>query len=399
MMMGTIYRPTYTAHDGTRKESAVWWVRYRQHGKTLRQSTETTDERKAREFLRQQEGKVALKIPINVEADRLTLDAAADMIRRDYTTNGRKSAATVEYRLAHLLAAFGGSTRLSRLTTGAVETYKTGRLKAGAKPATVNRELACLSRMATLARKQHGLAVPYIVDGLEERNVRTGFFEADAFEAVRARLRPELAALATAAQITGWRKSELRSRQWRHVDLTAGWLRLEPQETKNGEGRQFPLVPALRALLEAQQARVEAIQRKTGRVVPWVFCRDDGAPAGDFKKAWATACIRAGFFRVEPVLDATGAPVVAEDGTPVTVKKPTRIFHDFRRTAVRNLVRAGIPETVAMKMTGHRTNAVFKRYAIVDEGMLREAGEKLVAAMAAAPSRTKRQGRVTALRS
>ncbi|HLE44379.1 MAG TPA: site-specific integrase, partial [Methylomirabilota bacterium] len=65
-----------------------------------------------------------------------------------------------------------------------------------------------------------------------------------------------------------------------------------------------------------------------------------------------------------------------------------------------NLVRAGIPETVAMKMTGHRTNAVFKRYTIVDEGMLREAGEKLVAAMVAGErSKVGRQsGKVAALR-
>lgn len=99
---------------------------------------------------------------------------------------------------------------------------------------------------------------------------------------------------------------------------------------------------------------MEAIQRRLGRVVPWVFCRDDGVPVGDFKKAWKTATKRAGV--------------------------PGRIFHDFRRTAVRDLIRAGIPETVAMRMTGHRTRSVFERYAIVEEGMLQEAGERFEAA-------------------
>lgn len=93
-------------------------------------------------------------------------------------------------------------------------------------------------------------------------------------------------------------------------------------------------------------------------MIPWVFCRGDGAPVGDFKKAWTTARIQAGV--------------------------PGGLFHDFRRTAVRNLVRAGIPETVAMKLTWHRTRAVFQRYAIVEEDMPREAGERLAASAAAA---------------
>ncbi len=177
------------------------------------------------------------------------------------------------------------------------------------------------------------------------------------------------------AKLTGWRKSELRSRQWRHIDFGAGWLRLEPEETKNREGRMFPLIPELRAVLEAQRVRVEAIQKATGQVIPWVFCRDDGAPVGDFKKAWRTAWIEAGF-SATAVLTADGTPR-RKDGTPVALKTPTKLLHDFRRTAVRNLIRAGIPETVAMKVTGHRTRAVFQRYAIVEEGMLQEAGERL----------------------
>jgi Phage integrase family len=105
---------------------------------------------------------------------------------------------------------------------------------------------------------------------------------------------------------------------------------------------------------------VEALQKATGQVIPWIFCRDDGQPVADFKKAWATACIRAGFCRVTLPRTATGRPV----------KVPTRLFHDFRRTSARNLIRAGISETVAMKLMGHRTRCVFQRYAIVEEGML-----------------------------
>jgi len=74
--------------------------------------------------------------------------------------------------------------------------------------------------------------------------------------------------------VTGWRvKSELLTRQWAHVDLKNGWLRLEPGETKNGEGRMFPLTPKLRTILERQRERTEAVAKETGRIVPWVFHR------------------------------------------------------------------------------------------------------------------------------
>jgi integrase len=96
--------------------------------------------------------------------------------------------------------------------------------------------------------------------------------------------------------------------------------------------------------------------------VPWVFFRPNGQPIGDFKRAWTTARRKAGI--------------------------PGRLFHDFRRTAVRGLVRAGLAESVAMKMTGHKTNAIFKRYAIVDESLLRE-----LAASLAVPS-SKVEGKV-----
>ncbi len=375
--MGAIFRPKYRDRSGEIRESAVWWVRFRQHGKTVRQSTETEDERKARTFLREKEGKVALGITVSPHGDRLTLDDAAVMIRDDYQTNGRRSAGDLEARIAHLQKHLGGATRLGRLTTAAVERYKKARLDEKAAPATINRDLASLRRMATLACDQHGLVVPFRVRMFPERNARKGFFEPDAFEAVCEHLRPELAALARAAYITGWRRGELRSRQWAHVDFQAGWLRLEVEETKNRDGRQFPLVPELRALLEAQRARVDAIQKETKRIIPWIFVRDDGAPVRSFKKAWRAACIKAGFFRVEESAERKAGFRFNEALGAWTRKVPTRIFHDFRRTAVRNLERAGVPRSAAMKLTGHKTEAVYRRYAIVAESDLREAGAKL----------------------
>ena len=141
---------------------------------------------------------------------------------------------------------------------------------------------------------------------------------------------------------------------WRHVDLAGGEVRLDPDMTKNREGRVFPLTPELRALLVAQVAARDEIQRRTKQIIPWVFVRPSGKVIKSFYKRWKAACQAAGV--------------------------PGRILHDFRRTAVRNLERAGVPRSTAMAMVGHRTEAIYRRYAIVDEVMLREAGEKLAAA-------------------
>jgi hypothetical protein len=148
-------------------------------------------------------------------------------------------------------------------------------------------------------------------------------------------------------------ESAILTRQWHHVvDFQAGWVRLEPGETKNKEGRMFPLIPDLRAVFERQRALTEALQAAGGRIIPWVFHRE-GVPIHYFRRAWITACNAAGV--------------------------PGRLPHDFRRTAVRNLERAGVPRSAAMKLIGHKTEAIYRRYAIADESMLREAAAKLAA--------------------
>ena len=135
----------------------------------------------------------------------------------------------------------------------------------------------------------------------------------------------------------------------RQVDFEGGTVRLDPGTTKSGEAR-VPMTADLRALLEAQRAYTDAVQKQAGAIVPDVFHRD-GEPIRTFRRSWKSACKAAGC--------------------------PDRLRHDFRRTAVRNLVRAGIPERVTMQMTGHKTRAVFERYNIVSEGDLTDAARKL----------------------
>jgi integrase len=113
-----------------------------------------------------------------------------------------------------------------------------------------------LFRLAEIAGKV--AQRPYI-PMLQEDNARKGFFAAPEFRAVLAELPDAINPVAEVAYITGWRiRSELLTRQWMHVDFEAGWLRLEPGETKNREGRMFPLLPTLRAVLERQRAHTRA---------------------------------------------------------------------------------------------------------------------------------------------
>jgi integrase len=178
---------------------------------------------------------------------------------------------------------------------------------------------------------------------LEEDNTRTGFFEEGQFQDVLTKLPDYLRPLAETGYVTGWRTGELLSRRWEHVDLDAGWIRLEPGETKNRKGRQFPLLERLRRVLEDQWDRKQAIERERRQIISTVFFDDKGDPIKLWRlyRDWKKACREAGH--------------------------PERIPHDFRRTAARNLIRAGVPRSVAKTLTGHKTDSVFDRYDIVDE--------------------------------
>jgi len=353
--MGSLYRPKYRAADGMLRQSAIIWMKYRDALGVLRREASGTDKpQKARRLLKQREGAAVEGRVVAPRADRVTIAELAENLKADYKAHGRKSADRLEFSLAHLLPGFGPRKAIT-LTSADVTAYRVQRQTGGAAAATINRELAALKRMFSLAVKGERLQrMPYI-EMLKENNARRGFFERDQFEAVRSHLPAYARPAAMFAYLTGWRlKSEILTLQWRQVDFKAGVVTLDVGSTKNRDGRTFPMIPELRTLLEGQRATTDALQKKIGAIVPWVFHRTkQGRPLKGFTKSWRAACLAAGL--------------------------PGRIPHDFRRTAVRNLERAGVPRSTAMAMVGHRTESIYRRYAIVDEVMLREGGAKLAA--------------------
>jgi integrase len=288
--------------------------------------------------------------------------------------NHPKSLVGVTRRIVkHLMPVFGGR-RLVGIKTDDVLKYiihrqaqgivnRKGERISDVSNAEVNRSLQTLKRIFNLAIEQDRIATKPTIKLLPESAPRSGFFEREQYEAVLKHLPEPIRPVVTFAYITGWRvHDEVLPLEWRQVDFAAREVRLDAGTTKNREGRVFPMTADLRAMLTAQWAAQERL-KQAGIIFPQVFFREVAEGRGgkkhpkvitSFNKSWKLACRLAGC--------------------------PGRIPHDMRRTAIRNFVRSGTAENVAMKLSGHKTRSVFDRYDIVSGADLREAARKLDAA-------------------
>jgi len=315
--MGHIYK---------QKGSKRWWIKYYRDGKPFFESSKSTKKTAAEKLLKKREGEIVDgKLP-GIYFDKVKFDELAEDYLTDYKLNGNKTLKKAERIIRIHLKPFFGDIRASGITTAKIKRYINMRSEDGAANATINRELAALKRMLNLGARSTPPKVnrvPYI-PMLAEDNTRKGFFEHDEFIALRTALSEHLRGFCTFAYITGWRFSEIASLTWNRIDLKEGVVRLEAGETKNKEGRTIYLDD-------------------------YVF-HNHGKRITDIRWYWNKACNEAGL-----------------EG---------RLFHDLRRTAIRDMVRAGIPERVAMMISGHKTRSVFDRYNIVSPEDLKRAAIK-----------------------
>ncbi len=380
---------------------SVWWVAYYHRGKEYREPAYEADsdnrrrssESIARKLLKKRLGEIGNGKLIGPTEERVTFEQMAEDLLKDYEINAKRSVRSIKLSIEHLKRFFGLDRALD-ITTDRVRLYISQRqeeitrqqqtllsrkleqcrqLREKAKTleeaekaetlaelnwleakvkrlqrisnASINRELSALKRMFALMVQAGKLSSKPYIPMLEENNARQGFLDYGSFLLLREALPDYLRDPIGFLYFSGWRLSEMRLLEWRDVDLAGKVIRLRPEISKNKDGRLLPLQGELLGIIERAKAgrRLDCLR---------VF-HLDGQPIGDFRKAWKAACKAVGLSGL--------------------------IVHDLRRSAVRNMVRAGIREGVAMALSGHKTRSVFDRYNIVDEADLAKAATQLQA--------------------
>ncbi len=340
-----------------RQKGRSWWARYSINGRRYEEAAPT--KRDVLALLKLREGDATRGLPVNPRAGRIIFEEATQLVVNDYRANGHRSVELLQARIRKHLRPYFAARRLATITTGDVRAYIAHRQEQGAAAATINRELAILRRGFVIAMQDGAVFARPHFPMMREAAPRAGFFDERELHSVARHLPADVQPVATFAFITGWRiKSEVLALKWRQVDFERGEVRLDPGQSKTREPRVFPFTDDLRALLTEQRERVHQVERHLGRVIPDVFVWTysmrrclSGSPIRDFRGSWTAACRAAGL--------------------------PGRVPHDFRRSAIRNMVQRGIPERVAMALAGHKTATVFARYAIVAPADLSSAAARL----------------------
>ena len=353
--MGTIYR-----------RGSIWWIRYSKNGRNFWESAKSKKKSVAAGLLKLREGALQKGEEPGITYERVTFEDLMEDIVRDYTHNNR-NVGRLQDSLKQLKKHFGGY-RVPQITSSSFKQYIQNRMmptcrecdkhlepgaevcptcgkdniKPGAANGTINRERAALRRMLNLGYQDNKVGrVPHLPK-LEESNPREGFFEHEEYLELLKALPSELRPVVMFAYKTGWRKQEILGLTWGRVDLKERLVFLSPDETKNKSSRSLYLSDELLDLLRKQNLR-------RVKDCEFVFHRE-GKKILDFRWTWQKACEEAGI--------------------------PGKLFHDFRRTAVRNLTRSGTQEAVAMKITGHKTRSVFDRYNITSQEDIKAAMQR-----------------------
>ncbi len=358
-----------------RTGSPFWCIAYYAHKEEQREVakhvrtgdkielTAKNGQHEAERFLKHRLGEIAAekhggRTFVGPKEERVTVGELLKGLENDYKLRDKWSA-KVASNVKPLRDHFG-TWRAVEVTSEAIGKYIEGLREEGYSNATVNRRTQLLGQaFKTAIRNKQISQQPFIPRLSEIGNERSGFFETSDFEAVVSHLPEYLQDFCRFGFVTGWRKGSIESLRWSDVGEDVIYLRAENSKTRKPD--TIPLEGDLGEIIERRRAAA-ILKGKDGetRFAEYVF-HDKGEPVGDFRKAWATAC------------------KLANVGH--------RLFHDFRRTASRNMIAAGVPQAVAMKITGHRTDSMFRRYAIVNEEQKREALAKTQQYLATAPAR------------
>ena len=347
-----------------RKGCRFWYGQYIHNGKTVRVSTRETSKMKALGVLRKLMGDRDRGLAPMPEAQKLRYSDLRAALIADYIARGNRSlqiGADGEESIVGLKQLdefFGFSSDnpgppILHINTDTSREFARKRQAQGAGTAWINRSLHCLRRMLRIAHEDGRIQNVPKIRFLKEPPARKGFLELEKFEELLALLPTHLRPLILLLYYDGVRVGEALQIEWPQVDLDARLIRIEEEQAKGEEAREIPLPSVLVMMLRD-------IKPKTGKVFS----------ATNLRVEWEKACDACKLGTRREMTPES------EDGWP-WYKYEGLLIHDLRRSAVRNLVNAGIPERVAMKISGHKTRAVFDRYHIVSTDDVTAAMRKL----------------------
>jgi integrase len=317
------------------RRGEIWYVSFWVDGRQIQKSSGSSKRQDAVRLCDQLLGKKARGEMGARAADKVTCGELLDDLLEHAKHNIKPSTAKIWGLVVEAsLRPFFGHRKATNLTTEILKEYRRKRFAQGRSESTCNRELSMLRTALNLGRRctpPKVVTIPYF-PMVAETQSRQGFLSDEQYKKLRDALPEYLKPLFVTAYFTGVRLGELLAIRWEQVDLEQGFITLSAADTKTGHSRAVPILDGdMRFWLEWSRDHADGC--------PSVF-HNEGTAFREFRSSWRNACAAAGV--------------------------PDLKFHDLRRTAVRNMRRAGVPQVVRMRISGHRTDSMERRYNIVD---------------------------------
>lgn len=352
----------------------TYWCRYSLRGKQYRESTGESAPDKAEKFLNKRlkevhADQIGARQFVEPKNNKLTVHDLIEALRSDYVLRGKLSAQSAGH-LNRVDEDFGSDLAVA-LTAEEIDRYIRKRVERGDAPSSINRTTQLLGQSYKLAMRRNRLhRAPAVTHLSVAGNERQGFFSENDMRRLLVELPADVRDFVLFAYLTGMRKGEIASLVWKNVE--GDTIRLPGKHSKNGEARVIPFECELKSLIERRRAARQIELNGTVQLAEHIFHRQ-GANIAYFQRSWRTAAVKAGLgvWACERCETQGTEKKCPECEAGRTYRGP--IFHDTRRSAVRNMVQAGVAPQVAMKISGHKTDSMFRRYSIIVEDDLRKA--------------------------
>lgn len=346
-----VFRPTWTEPDPAnpgqrrRRESSTWNWRFEYRNRKYSGGDGYKTQREAREAGDRRMREV--KLGLEEDPHKATFAVLDRILKAEAELQPTSTRASTLAVLARLRGFFEHD-RLQEITRERIIEYVSAQRAKGRQDSTTRLDIRHLSRAMTGAqRKGLMMFLPEIPRIRVEPRTQT--VPPHELDAIVAQLPEHWVRYYLIADEISWRaRSEIKTRKWTDVDLgEPGWIHLDAEHSKTRKPRVFPMTARLRSLLSDQRTWVDALQLRIGVVIPWVFCRPDGAPLGDPRKAWARATRLAGFGKLE-----------GRSGPWSSARVP----HDIRRTVMRRWKAWGEAMDVRKDLGGHESDETHAGY-------------------------------------